>query len=142
MSLKDVDKAKSEVASGKDEDNRAEPKVYESGYFLLSQQINSLRDSMDSKFEYMRKETDTKFSDLRKEMDLKFNKVDERFDKADLKFNKVDEKFDGVNKEIKDINKEIKDIRKEIGYLQRWSVALIITVILGFLGTIVVIAFK
>lgn len=128
MPLEDVDKAKREVASGKDEDNQTEPKVYESGYFLLSQQINSLRDSMDSKFESMRKENDMKLSELRKEMDVKFDEVDERF-------NKIDAKFD-------EVYKEIKDVRKEISGLQRWSFALIITVILGFVGTIATIFLK
>lgn len=142
MPLEDVDKAKREVASGKDEDNQTEPKVYESGYFLLSQQINSLRDSMDSKFESMRKENDMKLSELRKEMDVKFDKVDERFNKIDVKFDKVDQRFVKIDAKFDEVYKEIEDVRKEISGLQRWSFALIITVILGFVGTIATIFLK
>jgi len=121
MPLEDMEKTRKEMATTNDDKPRDEPRVYESGYFLLSQQITSLRDSMDSKFEAARKETEFKFSEVRKEIkelsdktDARFAKVDQKFDevrkeikelsdKTDARFAKVDDKFDEIRKEIKEL---------------------------------------
>ena len=42
-------------------DNSHDPKIHESAYFLLSQQIVSLRDSMDTKIENLRKNLKTTY---------------------------------------------------------------------------------
>ncbi len=119
--LEDMEKTRKEIATTNDDQPRDEPRVYESGYFLLSQQITSLRDSMDSKFEAARKESDFKFSEVKREIkelsdktDVRFAKVDEKFaevrkeikelsDKTDARFAKADEKFDEIRKEIKNL---------------------------------------
>jgi len=119
--LEDMEKTRKEIATTNDDQPRDEPRVYESGYFLLSQQITSLRDSMDSKFEAARKETDFKFSEVKREIkelsdktDVRFAKADEKFaevrkeikelsDKTDARFAKADEKFDEIRKEIKNL---------------------------------------
>lgn len=75
-----VNKTKNEIAASEDNIPPHEPKIYESGYFYLSQQINDLRDRMD-----------VKINDLRDRMDVKFDKVDEKFDSMRKEFN---DKFD------------------------------------------------
>jgi len=102
-----MNKTKNEIAASEDNIPPHEPKIYESGYFYLSQQINDLRDRMDAKFD----------------------KVDEKFSKIDEKFDKVDEKFDSMRKEI---DARFDKLNDKFDYLQRWTFALIITVVLAF----------
>lgn len=128
MAEKDiVNRAKDEMAASGDNIPPQEPRIYESGYFFLSQQINDLRDRMDAKFD----KVDTKFDSMRKEIDARFDKVDAKFDvvykeikalsdKTDARFDKVDDKFDGIH--------------REISGLQKWAFALIVTVVLGFVA--------
>jgi uncharacterized protein YdcH (DUF465 family) len=138
MPLEDMEKTRKEMATTNDDKPRDEPRVYESGYFLLSQQITSLRDSMDSKFETARKETEFKFSEVRKE-------IKELSVKTDARFAKVDDKLDEIRKEIKEladrtdarfnelihrhdekfgkIDTKLDEVRKEINGLQRWMIA-------------------
>ncbi len=98
----------------------AEPKIYASGYFYLSQQINDLRDRMDAKFDRV----DTKFEVVHGEIKALSDKTDAKFEsmrkEMDSRFDKVDEKFD--------------DIHKEIIGIQKWAFGLIVTVIIGFIA--------
>ncbi len=83
-----------EIAAGNDEQRpnethepKIEPKIFESGYFYLSQQINDLRDRMDAKFDRV----DAKFEAVHKE-------IKDLSDKTDAKFEKIEDKFDALNK--------------------------------------------
>jgi hypothetical protein len=71
-----VNRTKNEIAAGGDNIPPQEPKIYESGYFFLSQQINDLRDRMDAKFD----KVDEKFDSMRKETDARFDKLNDKFD--------------------------------------------------------------
>ncbi|WP_213974966.1 hypothetical protein [Tepidanaerobacter acetatoxydans] len=130
--------AEKEIAAGNDEqrsNETHEPKIFESGYFYLSQQINDLRDRMDAKFDRVdakfeanRKETDAKFEAVYKEIkdlsdktDARFDKVDERFDKVDERFEKIEDKFDALNK---------------------WAVGSVIAVLIGTISVIVTLLLK
>ncbi|WP_213950750.1 hypothetical protein [Tepidanaerobacter syntrophicus] len=112
-----------------------EPKIYESGYFYLSQQINDLRDRMDAKFDRV----DAKFESMKKEMDSRFDKVDAKFeavhkeikdlsDKTDLRFEKMDEKFEKIEDKFDALNK--------------WAVGSVIAVLIGTISVIVTLLLK
>lgn len=152
--------AEKEIAAGNDEqrsNETREPKIYETGYFLLSQQINSLRDSVDAKFETTRKE----IKELAEKTDMKFDTVYKDIkalsDKTDARFDRFDAKFAEVHKEIKDLSDKtdarFEAARKEadarfdklndkVDGLQRWAIGSVIAVIVGTIGVIVTILLK
>lgn len=134
----------------------AEPKIYASGYFYLSQQINDLRDRMDAKFDRvdtkfevvhgeikdLSDKTNTRFESLKKEIDSRFDKVDTKFEvvHGEIKAlsDKTDAKFESMRKEMDSrfdkVDEKFDDIHKEIIGIQKWAFGLIVTVIIGFIA--------
>lgn len=134
MSIEDVEKAKKEIASSNDNQNK-EQKITDIGYLYLSQQMNNMmqmlnefRNNIEIRFDNQRQEfkseiktlsdkVDTRFEEVEAEVktlsdkaetDTRFNKVDDRFDKVDKKFDKVDERFDKVDERFGEVRTEIK----------------------------------
>lgn len=140
--------AEKEIAGGNGEQRQNEthePKIYESGYFYLSQQINDVRDRMDAKFDRV----DAKFEAVRKEIKDLSDKTDARFDtvhkeikdlsdKTDSGFDRVDIRLESIRKEtdarFDRVDEKFNDIHKEISGLQKWAFGLIVTVVLGFIA--------
>lgn len=135
--MEDMERVKEEIASSNDNQNK-EQKITDIGYLYLSQQINNLmqmlnefRNNTEIRFDNQRQEfkneikalsdkTDARFAEMRKETNARFNGVDKKFDRVDTKFDNV--------------YSEIKEVRKEISSLQRWSFAILISVVLGFVA--------
>lgn len=123
--------AEKEIAAGNDEqrsNETHEPKIFESGYFYLSQQINDLRDRMDAKFDRVdakfeanRKETDAKFDMVHKEIKDLSDKTDARFDKVDARFDRIEDKVDNSNK---------------------WAIGSVIAVLVGTISVIITLLLK
>lgn len=124
-----ANKTKNEIAASEDNIPPHEPKIYESGYFFLSQQISALKDSMDAKFDRL----DSKFVEVHKEIKDLSNTMDARFEAARKE---SDARFEAARKEsdakFDKINSKFDAIHREISGLQRWAFALIATVIIGF----------
>lgn len=135
MPMDNMDVTKKELAVGNDEDRRAEPKIYETGYFLISQQIVSFKDSIDNKLDAIRKDIDVKFSDARKETDAKLTEI--RKEVSDAR-QETDAKLSEIRREtdtrLSEVRKEISDVREGINVLQRWAFGIIVTVVLGFVA--------
>lgn len=94
-----------------------EPKIYESGYFYLSHQINGLRDRMDAKFDRV----DAKFEVFNREIKDLSNKTDARFDKVDARFDSIENKVDNFNK---------------------WAIGSVIAVPVGTISVIITLVLK
>ncbi|WP_213973699.1 hypothetical protein [Tepidanaerobacter acetatoxydans] len=142
-----------EIAAGNDEQRpnethepKIEPKIFESGYFYLSQQINDLRDRMDAKFDRV----DAKFESMKKEMDSRFDKVDAKFeavhkeikdlsDKTDARFDRVDAKFEANRKET---DARFDKIEDKFDALNKWAVGSVIAVLVGTISVIATLLLK
>ncbi|MDD4569781.1 MAG: hypothetical protein PHE70_06610 [Tepidanaerobacteraceae bacterium] len=132
-------KTEIEIAASGDNIPPQEPKIYESGYFYLSQQINDLRDRMDAKFdrvdarfESMKRDTDARFEAVHKEIKDLSDKTDARFDKVDAKLESMrketDARFDGIEDKVDNLNK--------------WTVGSVIAVMVGTISVIVTLLLK
>ncbi|GAQ24539.1 hypothetical protein TSYNT_5386 [Tepidanaerobacter syntrophicus] len=123
-----------------------EPKIYESGYFYLSQQINDLRNHMDAKFDRL----DAKFESMKKEMDSRFDKVDAKFDMVHKEIkdlsDKIDAKFEAVHKEIKDLSGKtdarFDRIEDKVDNSNKWAIGSVIAVLIGTISVIVTLLLK
>ncbi|WP_213951557.1 hypothetical protein [Tepidanaerobacter syntrophicus] len=123
-----------------------EPKIYESGYFYLSQQINDLRNHMDAKFDRV----DAKFESMKKEMDSRFDKVDAKFDMVHKEIkdlsDKTDAKFEAVHKEIKDLSGKtdarFDRIEDKVDNSNKWAIGSAIAVLIGTISVIVTLLWK
>ena len=110
----------------------------------LKSEIKALSDKTDARFEAQAKSfnqrfetqakiVNEKFESLEKSIDEKFDKVDMKFDKIDAKFDKIDERFEKIDEKFDEMHRKLKI---ETNGLQRWAFGLLITIILGFVGTI------
>lgn len=123
-----------EIAAGNDEqrpNETHEPKIYESGYFYLSQQINDLRDRTDAKFDRV----DIKFESMKKEIDARFDRVDAKFDAVHKEIkdlsDKTDARFEAARRET---DARFDKLDDKINVLQRWAFGIIVTVVLAFVA--------
>lgn len=133
MAEKEItNKTKSEIAASEDNNiSPREPKIFESGYFYLSQQINDLRDRMDAKFD---------------KIDEKFSKIDEKFDKVDAKFDSMrketDARFDKIDARFEKINEKLDKFSDKIDSSRKWAIGSVIAVLVGTISVIVNLVLK
>lgn len=82
--------------------------------------LREFRGEVGKEFKSFRAEVKEEFKSFRAEVKEEFKSFREQ-----------------VNAEFKSVHAEISDIKKEIGGLTRWVASFIITVVVGFLGTMV-----